>query len=194
MQALAEALAAALPREPPVDVPEALQATLDGLTGGWDLPRRDLLNDRMHAAATVSAAPTWAPDQHRADERTERWLAAVRGSQEAFAALDLERYISYFAPDVVSSEPMVPCIPGRETLRLFIASMFARLAALTLEELHLVPMGAVVSMKYRLRATGRNGRTAVLDGVVLFEMNDQDQFARVTSFYDPGLVAALMAP
>jgi hypothetical protein len=56
------------------------------------------------------------------------------------------------------------------------------------------PTWPVVSMKYRLRATGRNGREAVLDGVVLFEMNDDDQFARVTSFHDPKVVVALMAP
>ena len=195
MQALADALADALAHEQPpapaaLDVPEALRGTLDGLTGGWDLPRRDIVNDRMHAAA----APTWTPDQHRTDARIERWFAAVRGSQAAFAALDIERYLAYFAPDAVSSEPMIPCIPGREALRSLIASMFAQLASLTLEEMHLVAMGSVVSMKYRLRATGRNGREAVLDGVVLFEMNDDDQFTRVTSFYDPSVVAVLMAP
>jgi serine/threonine protein kinase len=195
MQALADALADPLAREQPpapaaLDVPEALRGTLDGLTGGWDLPRRDIVHDRMHAAA----APTWAPNQHRTDARTERWFAAVRGSQAAFAALDIERYLAYFTPDAVSSEPMIPSIPGREALRPFIASMFAQLAALALEEMHLVAMGSVVSMKYRLRATGRNGREAVLDGVVLFEMNDDDQFTRVTSFYDPSVVAVLMAP
>jgi ketosteroid isomerase-like protein len=115
-------------------------------------------------AAAGATAQTWAPNQFRTDARTERWFAAVRGSQAAFAALDLERYLAHFAPDVVCSEPAVPCIAGREGLRPFIASMFVLISALVIEEMHLVLMGQVVSMKYRLRANGRNGREAVLDG------------------------------
>jgi serine/threonine protein kinase/ketosteroid isomerase-like protein len=202
MQALVTALLEALaqeesPRAPPpppgLELPEALMGTLLGLTGGWDLSRRDIVNHSLHTAAAGATAQTWAPNQFRTDARTERWFAAVRGSQAAFAALDLERYLAHFAPDVVCSEPAVPCIAGREGLRPFIASMFVLISALVIEEMHLVLMGQVVSMKYRLRANGRNGREAVLDGVVLFEMNDQDQFARVTSFYDPTSVASLMA-
>lgn len=117
----------------------------------------------------------------------------VAASQDALAAGDFDRYLSLLAADVEVTDPLAS-LRGREAVRQHLGEMFGSVKTVTFLERKLFRSGRKVAMKFTLRLETHAGREGTFEGIDVFEFDDAHAIARITSFFDPTSVAALMSP
>ena len=108
--------------------------------------------------------------------------------------MDVERWITTFAPDAESQDPVgTPAMRGRAALRDFLTGIFGLFQQVGLTEDHVFLAGnsaAVNSaaVKWTGRGTGRNGAEVTFEGVDVIDCNPEGKIIAVRAFWDPGPV------
>jgi ketosteroid isomerase-like protein len=108
----------------------------------------------------------------------------VLASQDAIMARDVEKYLSFFTDDVEGSDPASPPFHGKEGLRTHVGHLLAALTEMRFLDRKAFPNGKGVALRFAIEAKA-GGKTLVIEGVDVFEFDDEDKIRRVTSYYDP---------
>lgn len=121
--------------------------------------------------------------------------ATVRAYAHAISTLDVEAFVDCFASNCVIQDPVAaPPICGREGARAFFSGFLPLLATIRFEPGAIYPGGSQVAFSWRIEATGKNGRTAVAEGIDAWELDGDARILGSKGFWDPGpFVAALSA-
>jgi steroid delta-isomerase len=109
----------------------------------------------------------------------------------AFHTKDAERWVACFAPDAVSHEPAAPVpLQGHAALRQFFQGLGGTFKSIELSQDHVFVRGNRVAVKFTGRGTGTNGRAVTMEGIDVFEFNDNGMIQTLWGYWDP---AAMMA-
>ena len=96
-----------------------------------------------------------------------------------------------FTEQATSYEPGAPApLQGHAALRQFLAGVLAAFQDIDLTEDHVFLSGDRVAVKFTGRATGKNGRKIVFEGIDVFEINQDGRIQQMWGYWDP---AAMMA-
>jgi steroid delta-isomerase len=112
--------------------------------------------------------------------------ATIASYFAANEALDVERFIAAFAPDATLyyAGPVSP-VSGPQALRQVAELSLAPFSALkaTINRVFFVENGAAIS--YTAHLTGKNGRTAISEGIDVMEINSAGQITSLRFYLDP---------
>lgn len=108
------------------------------------------------------------------------------------AAMNPEGWVENFAEDGVICDPVgKPPSKVHEDFQKFFGMLSAIFDKLELSKDHIfVVAGSGAAVKWTMRAVGKNGRTATVEGISVFEINGAGKIQKVSSYWDD---AALMA-
>jgi steroid delta-isomerase len=113
-----------------------------------------------------------------------RYFAATR-------AMDLDAWLSCFADDAVSHDPYGGRpVQGKEELRNFFLSVATAFKEIGFTEKFVTVVGNRAAVKFTARGIGNNGKTAISEGIDIFEFNDHGTIQTMWGYWDP---AAMMA-
>ncbi|KYG03034.1 hypothetical protein BE21_04730, partial [Sorangium cellulosum] len=119
----------------------------------------------------------------------------IHASQDALVARDVDAYLALLSDDVVVSDPSTPRLVGRDAVRRHVEGLLASFSEIEFLDRKVFPLGLGAAMRFTLRTRTADGRDRTLDGVDVFELNEQREIARITSYLDaPGASAAAPAP
>ncbi len=115
-----------------------------------------------------------------------RYFAATR-------AMDLDAWLTCFADDAVSHDPYgAPPIQGKEGLRTFFLSVATAFKEIGFTENFVTVVGHRAAVKFTARGVGTNGKTAICEGIDVFEVNDRGSIQMMWGYWDPaGMMAQL---
>jgi steroid delta-isomerase len=120
---------------------------------------------------------------------------AVAGYFAAIRAMDPEAWISTFAEDAVSHDPVggVP-IEGHRGLRQFYEQIRMAFEKLSITEDEIFVAGNQAATKFHGNGIGLNGCEVSFKGIDIFEINDAGKIRRIWGYWDPEkLMAELMS-
>ncbi len=113
-----------------------------------------------------------------------RYFAATR-------AMDLDAWLACFAEDAVSYDPYgAPPIHGKEGLKTFFLSVATAFKEIGFTEDFVVATGNRAAVKFTSRGIGTNDRSAIGEGIDIFEFNERGTIQTMWGYWDP---AAMMA-
>lgn len=120
--------------------------------------------------------------------------ATVASYFAANEALDVERFISAFAPDATFyyAGPVSP-VSGPQAVRQVAEFSLAPFSALkaTINHIFCVENGAAVS--YTVQLTGKNGRTASSEGIDVMEIDSAGKITSIRFYMDPETLLPLLS-
>ena len=111
----------------------------------------------------------------------------VHASQEALARRDIEAYLALFADDLVGHD-VRGHFQGKDHLRHHVEGLLGLFVEFGFRERKVYTNGRTVAMRFTIEAKTQAGGAVVVEGVDVFEFDDQDRIRKVTSFYDPSAV------
>lgn len=114
---------------------------------------------------------------------------------EYFAAIragDPERWVSTFAPDGVSHDPVgTPPMQGHDALRQFLTQITSSFRSVSLTEDAVFANGNSAAVKWTGKAVAHSGKSVDFEGVDVIDCNDQGKIVLVRAFWDPAPVMAM---
>lgn len=115
-----------------------------------------------------------------------RYFAATR-------AMDLNAWLACFADDAVSHDPYgAPPIQGKDGLRKFFLSVATAFKEIGFTENCVIVTGNRAAVKFTSRGIGTNGKTAICEGIDVFEVNDRGTIQTMWGYWNPaGMMAQL---
>jgi steroid delta-isomerase len=109
----------------------------------------------------------------------------------ATRAMDLDAWLACFADDAISHDPYgAPPIQGKGELRKFFLSVATAFREIGFVEDFVIVTGNRAAVKFTSRGIGANGKTAICEGIDVFEVNDLGAIQTMWGYWDP---AAMMA-
>src|SRR5262245_14431844 len=125
--------------------------------------------------------------------------AVIRQSVAAYfaaiRAMDVEAWISTFAQDAISYDP-VGAVPteGHKGLRQFYEQISMAFEKVGITEDEVFVAGNQAACKWQGSGIGLNGAHVTFKGIDVFEINDAGRIQRLWSYWDPeGLMKELMS-
>ncbi|XXX73108.1 glutathione S-transferase N-terminal domain-containing protein [Sorangium sp. So ce134] len=119
----------------------------------------------------------------------------IHASQDALVARDVDAYLALLSDDVVVCDPSTPRLVGRDAVRRYVEGLLASFTEVEFLDRKVFPLGLGAAMRFTLRTKTADGRDGTLDGVDVFELNEQRKIAKITSYLDAtGASAAAPAP
>jgi len=117
-----------------------------------------------------------------------RYFAATR-------AMDLHAWLACFAEDAVSYDPYgAPPTQGKDGLTKFFLSVATSFKEIGFTENLVVITGNRAAVKFTARGIGTNGRSATVEGIDVFEVNDRGIIQTMWGYWDPaGMIAQLQS-
>lgn len=115
----------------------------------------------------------------------------VNASQDALAARDVEKYLSFVADDVVLLDPTTPRATGRDAVRKSVEGLLALCSEIAFADRKTFIVGKSVAMRFTLRLRTVSGKEGSLEGIDVFELNDDGLIQAMTSYYDMSQLGAL---
>jgi steroid delta-isomerase len=129
------------------------------------------------AARAEAAAPQGPPP--------EQIEAAVEDVFAGLAAFDFPRVLNHFADDAVVEDPVgTPPIQGKEAVAAYLGTFPTLFSELKLYSLDVKVCGREAAVKWRLRFKTKAGNTFFLDGIGLFEFNEEGKITSEREFFD----------
>ncbi|WP_437807338.1 glutathione S-transferase N-terminal domain-containing protein [Sorangium sp. So ce1078] len=111
----------------------------------------------------------------------------INASQDALVAGDVDAYLAMMSDDVVVCDPSTPRLVGRDAVRRYIEGLLASFSEIAFLDRKVFPLGLGAAMRFTLRTRTADGRDGTLEGVDVFELNEQRKIAKITSYFDaPG--------
>lgn len=112
----------------------------------------------------------------------------------AFRTKDVEGWVACFGDNATSHEPAAPVpLQGHAALRQFFQGLGSTFKTIDLTQDHLFVRGNRVAVKFTGRGTGTNGRPVVIEGIDVFEFNDQGKIQTLWGYWDPAAMMAQLA-
>ncbi|GHO47058.1 nuclear transport factor 2 family protein [Ktedonospora formicarum] len=119
--------------------------------------------------------------------------AAIEAYFSANNALDVEGFVNAFAPDAsMYNVAEISPITGHEAIRQVARQMLlpCEETAVTMDKIFITGNGAAIF--YSGHLTAKNGRTAQVEGIDVFEVNDEGKIQSIRLYFGPNpAVAAL---
>ena len=116
---------------------------------------------------------------------------AVADYFAAIRAMDVDSWLSTFAEDAVSNDPVsAPPLNGHAALRQFFEGIAGAFEKVGLFEDQVFINGNEAAVKWTGRGTGKNGREVTFEGIDVFAVNDEGKIQTVRGYWNP---AAMMA-
>ena len=117
---------------------------------------------------------------------------AIHAYAAAITAMNADAFAACFAPNAEMHDPVgAPPWIGPDGARQFFGQ-FAPLLEFRVREVHASANQAAFS--WTVTAVGKNGRTAVAEGIDAVAFSEANQFLRLNGYWEPGpFVAALTA-
>ncbi|MCW5798713.1 MAG: nuclear transport factor 2 family protein [Nitrospira sp.] len=123
-----------------------------------------------------------------ADETTQ---AAVRQYFSAIGKKDAESWVSCFEKEAISYEPGAPTpLQGHAALGQFIRGVLDLFQTIELTADHVFVCDNRVAVKFTGRGRGKNGRDVLVEGIDVFEINQEGKIHTMWGYWNP---AAMMA-
>lgn len=114
----------------------------------------------------------------------QRYFAATR-------AMDVTAWLACFADNAFSHDPYGGRpVQGKEELRNFFLSVATAFKEIGFTENFVTIVGNRAAVKFTARGIGNNGKTAISEGIDIFEFNDHGTIQIMWGYWDP---AAMMA-
>lgn len=116
----------------------------------------------------------------------QRYFAATR-------AMDVNAWLAYFADDAISHDPYGGRpVQGKEELRNFFLTVATAFKEIGFTENFVTVVGNRAAVKFTARGIGHNGKTAICEGIDIFEFNDRGTIQTMWGYWDPaGMMAQL---
>jgi steroid Delta-isomerase len=109
----------------------------------------------------------------------------------ALRAMDVEQWVSTFAPEAVSHDPVGAApLKGHTALREFLTGIMGLFETVGLTEDQVFINGNSAAVKWTGRGVGRNGRNVTFEGVDVIDCNEDGKITLVRAFWDPGPIMA----
>lgn len=122
---------------------------------------------------------------------TNHTQKAVADYFAAIRAMDIDSWLSTFAEDAVSHDPVgAPPLSGHAALRQFFEGIAGAFERVGLFEDQVFINGNEAAVKWTGRGTGKNGREVSFEGIDVFEVNEEGKIQTVRGYWNP---AAMMA-
>ncbi len=116
---------------------------------------------------------------------------AVRQYFAAIGKMDADSWASCFAEEGISYEPGAPApLKGRAALRQFLVGVLGAFEAITMTEDHVFQSGNRVAVKFTGHGTGKNGRSVFLEGIDVFEINQEGKIQTMWGYWNPATMMA----
>ena len=111
---------------------------------------------------------------------------AVRAYFEATRAMDQEAWVSTFAEDAVSYDPVgAQPTTGHERLREFFQTITAGFKQVGLTEDQIFVAGNGAAVKWTGRGVSKQGRKVHFEGIDIFEVNESGKIQTLHAFWNP---------
>ena len=149
-----------------------------------------------HAGATHSrAVPAPAPRVISSSALTELTPAQIEAAVEEYfasvGAFDVPRYVNNFAPDGVLEDPVgTPPLQGTQAIAAYIAAIIAPFSEIKHNIQEVVVCGHEAAVNWKLRLTTSTGKHITIDGIGVFNFNQEGKLQSVREFWD---LAAFLA-
>jgi ketosteroid isomerase-like protein len=112
-------------------------------------------------------------------------VALVNRSQDLLMAGDFDGYVALFAENAVVLEPTGAVIEGRAHIREHVRQIASAFQSIEFVERKVFATGASAAMRFTLRLKLSEDRQVVMEGVDVFEFDEELRIHRATSYYDP---------
>jgi steroid delta-isomerase len=111
--------------------------------------------------------------------------AAVEEYFASIGSLDVQRYVSNFAPDGVLEDPVgTPPIQGTQAIAAYFGAIIAPFTEIKpyIQEVVVCGQEAAVNWKLRLKTT--TGKVIIIDSMGVFKFNSEGKLQSVREFWD----------
>jgi steroid Delta-isomerase len=120
------------------------------------------------------------------EQAVSEYFAAIR-------AMDVERWVSVFAPGAVSHDPVgTPPLVGLEALRGFMSHMVASVRKVDLTEKSVFVRETAAAVQYSGFVEGKTGKSFKFEGIDVIDCDNQGKITLVRAFWDPAPVMAVL--
>jgi ketosteroid isomerase-like protein len=113
----------------------------------------------------------------------------VHRSQELLMAGDVDGYVALFAENAVVFEPTGAVIEGRKHIGEHARQIISMLGRAEFLEQKVFVTGTNAAMRFTVRFQNGQGGHTMVEGVDVFEFDEQSRIRRVTSYYDPSVLS-----
>ena len=162
-------------------------------TGG----ARALASLLIAVALTVSASAAFASSARAVtspvplDLTPAQIEAAVEEYFASVAAFDVPRYVNNFAPDGVLEDPVgTPPLQGTSVIAGYIAAIIAPFSEIKPKIQDVIVCGHEAAVNWKLNLTTTTGKKITIDGMGIFNFNQDGKLQSVREFWD---LAAFLA-
>ena len=121
----------------------------------------------------------------------EQIEAAVEEYFDSVGAFDVQRYVNNFAPDGVLEDPVgTPPVQGTAAITAFISNIIAPFSEIKHKVQDINVCGHEAAVDWKLHLTTATGKKIVIDGMGIFNFNQNGKLQSVREFWD---LAAFLA-
>lgn len=108
-------------------------------------------------------------------------------------ALDVDGFVDAFAPNAsMYNNPGAPPITGQDAIRQVAQRFMAPYSQMNATQDRVFISGNGAAVVYTAQFTAKNGRTASVQGIDIFEVNDQGKIQVIRYYWDPTPLAAIL--
>jgi steroid delta-isomerase len=136
------------------------------------------------SATRVEAAATYDLTPEQIEAAVEEYFASI-------GSLDVQRFVSNFAPDGALEDPVgTPPVQGAQAIGAFFGAIITPFSEIKpyVQEVIVCGQEAIVNWKLKLKTT--TGKVIIIDGMGVFKFNQQGRLQSVREFWD---LAAFLA-
>ncbi len=110
---------------------------------------------------------------------------------EALSRLDVEACLHAFSDDAVDTDPVgtLP-VKGKGNLRLHFSGVTGLFQKLQFTQDHLFVSGTGAAVKWTARGLTQDGRQVVVEGIDVFEFNEQGHIRKLWGYWNPEVLMA----
>ncbi|MHB8645472.1 MAG: nuclear transport factor 2 family protein [Thermomicrobiales bacterium] len=125
--------------------------------------------------------------------QAEKIRAAVEGYFAANNALDADAVADLFAPDAqMHRVPGTSPTEGREAIRQVYRQLLAAFSQSDVHAVHIFIAGNGAALLYRGMFTAKTGKAVTVEGIDVFEVNEDGQIQAIRFYWDPAPLAAVL--
>jgi len=159
-----------------------LCVTVSPIRGGWVTKNNQ--GPGLFLSATSGSLKESAMTPEAMGTLVKRYFAATR-------AMDLTAWLACFADDAVSHDPYGgTAMHGKGELTRFFQSVGGAFTEIGFTEDFVAVAGNRVAMKFTSRGIGTNGKSAICEGIDIFEINDRGTIQTMWGYWDPASMIA----
>jgi steroid delta-isomerase len=119
--------------------------------------------------------------------------SVVTGYFAANNRLDADAVAALFAPTAhMERVPGTPSIEGREAIRQAYRQLFGALLQSDVTAINTFIFGNGAAVLYRGEFTAKSGKSAAMEGIDVFEINEAGQIQAIRFYWDPGPFYAIL--